>query len=90
MAGLQQESSITSKQNRGILEKGKQKGDGLKHFLDASKEALLETERAFLTKSLAFLEVPCHLKQETYPLENDKTRKVLICRIGSFKLLEPA
>lgn len=35
-----------------------QKGDGLKHFLDAPKEALLETERTFLTKALEFLKVP--------------------------------
>lgn len=34
-----------------------QTGDGLKHFLDAPKEALLETERAFLTKALEFLKV---------------------------------
>ena len=35
----------------------KQPGEGLKHFLDASKEALLEAERDFLSKSLAFLQV---------------------------------
>ena len=33
------------------------KDNGLNHFLDASKEALLETERAFLTKTLSFLQV---------------------------------
>ena len=31
--------------------------EGLKHFLDASNEALLEAERAFLSTSLEFLQV---------------------------------
>ena len=35
----------------------RQTGDDLKHFLDAPKEALLETERAFLNKALEFLKV---------------------------------
>ena len=39
-----------------------QPGKGLKHFLDASKEALLEAERDFLSKSLAFLQVPTVLR----------------------------
>jgi hypothetical protein len=31
--------------------------EGIKHFLDASKEALLEAEREFLSRTLAFLKV---------------------------------
>ena len=33
--------------------------DGLRHLLDAPKEALIEAERSFLTRALALLQVHC-------------------------------
>ena len=40
-----------------FAEDSRKKGEGIKHFLDASKEALLESEREFLSKTLEFLKV---------------------------------
>ena len=40
-----------------FAEDSKKKGEGIKHFLDASKEALLESEREFLSRTLEFLKV---------------------------------
>ena len=38
-------------------DRGPKDGEGPAHLLDASKEELLEAEREFLSRSLAFLQV---------------------------------
>lgn len=51
-------SSSTQPESRPSSSEAVQTGDGkLKHFLDSSKEELLEDERRFLQEALAFLEV---------------------------------
>lgn len=55
-------SNVEAAIQRGEDSEGSKGEKGIKHFLDASKEALLEAEREFLSKTLAFMQVSTHIR----------------------------